>query len=546
MQDPLSDHYRDLLEGRYDCVDRIVLNGRFPIASSGGGFRTWWRQLCGSDDNLDDTHLMRLAGRFSRRLRAFAQAKGIPLVECSAGERKHEMAEEYLRQHPGTVGLFMILVGRAPAPVWKVEGRGHHLTRKEPFPYVNHYSFHMVDAEWGHITLKICGHPPFAAQILLNGHEYVACRAKKVGIDFTKEGNCFTHITDAAGLARVADTLRSQDAIGRLSRVCERWIYSTCLCFALDEQEQLRSGFHYEYSIYQVEYSRNLLFHVGGQMDQVFQALVDRTRAPLGVDRIKTILGRQRRPKHRPHKNRRVRWGVVVETPTYDLTVFKIHCGRLTLKIYTKGERVLRIEVIVHNTKALRCRRSLPNFPSIVTSLRHILERFLEALSYMDVCFIGDDTLERMPLPARLGQSRVGGIDFNKLRVRRVTESILALSPFPRGFTASDLARKVRALSGQSELEYGPRRATYDLKKFRAKKLVRKIEFTRRYQATPRGLRALTALLVLRDKVIQPLLAAACHLKRGRKPNNFTPVDQHYETLRLGMRNLFQELGLAA
>ena len=61
----------------------------------------------------------------------------------------------------------------------------------------------------------------------------------------------------------------------------------------------------------------------------------------------------------------------MVETPTYDLTVFKVHFGKLTLKIYTKGERVLRIEVIVHNTKELSCGRSLPNFPKIVFMLRN-------------------------------------------------------------------------------------------------------------------------------------------------------------------------------
>ena len=32
----------------------------------------------------------------------------------------------------------------------------------------------------------------------------------------------------------------------------------------------------------------------------------------------------------------------------YDLTIFKLHCGKLTLKIYTKGERVLRVEAIAH------------------------------------------------------------------------------------------------------------------------------------------------------------------------------------------------------
>ena len=29
------------------------------------------------------------------------------------------------------------------------------------------------------------------------------------------------------------------------------------------------------------------------------------------------------------------------------------HCGKLTLKIYTKGERVLRIEAVAHNTREL-------------------------------------------------------------------------------------------------------------------------------------------------------------------------------------------------
>src|SRR5258707_5788162 len=147
-------------------------------------------------------------------------------------------------------------------------------------PYVTHYSFHILDPDWGHLTIKISGHPPFPAQVILNGHEYVACQARKAGIAFTKEGNCFTTISDAAGLAKIADTLSEPRAIGRLSQVCERWIYH-CVCFALDFDEQKRSGFRYQYSNYQIEYSRNLVFEVGGHMDQVFQALIDRSRAAL-------------------------------------------------------------------------------------------------------------------------------------------------------------------------------------------------------------------------------------------------------------------------
>ena len=149
----------------------------------------------------------------------------------------------------------------------------------------------------------------------MNGHEYVACQARRAGIGFTKEGNCFTTISDAADLAKIAETLSEQRAIGRLSQVCERWIYM-CVCFALDFDEQKRSGFRYQYSNYQIEYSRNLVFELGGQMDQVFQALIDRSRAPLDLKTIKTILGYRRRPNYRQRTKHSPEWEVAVERPT--------------------------------------------------------------------------------------------------------------------------------------------------------------------------------------------------------------------------------------
>src|ERR1700756_3555941 len=110
MGDGLSTLYQDLLNGSYDCVDRIVLNAYFRMGHDPGGIRLWWRQLTGSDETLNNTHLMRLAGRFSRRIRGYAKAKGIPVVDCPVGERKHELAEEYLANTRITQGLFLILV----------------------------------------------------------------------------------------------------------------------------------------------------------------------------------------------------------------------------------------------------------------------------------------------------------------------------------------------------------------------------------------------------------------------------------------------------
>jgi hypothetical protein len=153
----------------------------------------------GSEERLDNAHLMRMAGRFSRRVRGFARAHGIPVIDCGRGERKHQIAEAYLAAHPVSQGVFLILVARAVAPVWEVQrsaaGVIRNLAKKKP--YVNHYSFHIIDPQWGHLTIKMSGHPPFGAQVILNGHEWVACQARKHGIDAAKDGNCFTRITDA-------------------------------------------------------------------------------------------------------------------------------------------------------------------------------------------------------------------------------------------------------------------------------------------------------------------------------------------------------------
>jgi hypothetical protein len=114
------------------------------------------------------------------------------------------------------------------------------------------------------------------------------------------------------------------------------------------------------------------------------------------------------------------------------------------------------------------------------------------------------------------------------------------------GFTASDVAARVRALSKQTPSQYGPRHAAYDLKKLRGKQILRRIAHSRRYEPLSTGLRAMTALLVLRNKAIKPLLAAAQPLRPPRGAHNPKPIDAHYDAIQAAMKGVFHELGLAA
>lgn len=544
--DEFSETYAEYINGQYDCVDRIVLNAYWSMGQSGGGFRVWWRNWQGSDEGLNTARLMRFARDYARRVRAYAEAEGIPVIDCESGVRKHELAETYIPDDPEFVGVFAILVSKFSAPTWHVKEsknkKSIHLEKK--YPFVKQYWFHIMDPEWGHLTIRLSPHPPFSAQIFLNGHEYVARQAKKADITLQKEGNSFSNISDPDGLAEIAETLCSPSAIGLLGQVCDRWIYSTCLHFALSLEDQRATGFKYNYAVYQTELSRNLIFNRGRQMEQIFDSVIDHMRSRMDIKTVKTIFGTKGRPHWRRGK-KAPRFACVVEKPTYDLTIFKVHFGSLTLKMYTKGENTLRIEVIAHNTKRLPLRRSLKYFDEILDYLKPALTRFLNTIQGIDAAFIDDGLLDSLPEPASLGASQLAGIHLDQPRIRAVLNSILTLAPAPHGFTASQLADNVRDSFGDSFPDYSPRQAAYDLKKLRAKNLVSRLGNSRKYIPTKDGLSAISALVVLREHIIKPVLAGAGKPKRGPKPKNPSFLDELLSAVHLAFRNLLLEFGFA-
>jgi hypothetical protein len=65
-----------------------------------------------------------------------------------------------------------------------------------------------------------------------------------------------------------------------------------------------------------------------------------------------------------------------------------------------------------------------------------------------------------------------------------------------------------------------------------------------RVATLPTGVRTMCAYLILRDKVIKPLLAGVIH-PLGRPPKNSNPLDQHYVALRKELHRTFEAIALA-
>ncbi|MBN1983013.1 MAG: hypothetical protein JW795_15885, partial [Chitinivibrionales bacterium] len=214
-----------------------------------------------------------------------------------------------------------------------------------------------------------------------------------------------------------------------------------------------------------------------------------------------------------------------------------------TLKIYSKGERVLRIETIAQNVGRLRCGKQLAKFPEIVSMLVSILEQFMYHLHCIDASFIDSSLFQTMHQPTITDRQRVAGIDINNPRMLMVMNALIALSIAPFGISPTLLAEKVREMSGATT--YLPRHAAYDMKKFMAKGIVERCR-PRYYAMTQQGLCHIVAFLTLRDKVLIPLLNQAGELKRGRKPVHREPIDVHYENIQKELQLIFRHYEIAA
>jgi hypothetical protein len=227
-------------------------------------------------------------------------------------------------------------------------------------------------------------------------------------------------------------------------------------------------------------------------MDDVYQKIIDLTRGRLNIKRLKMIFGKKTRPYN--HKSTAPAPEVRIERPDYNLTIFKIHFGRLTVKLYDKGERTLRAEVVVHNTKDLKCKRGIESFSEIVEKLETIMGSFLSNLDFAHLALIDDETFENMAIPTTTGSNRLAGIDFNKKRTKLVALALLSLSMKPGGFTSKDLSEELKPLFDNC---FSSRKASYDIKKFRGKGFVMKISGSIKYGLTEKGIKNIAAILCM-------------------------------------------------
>ena len=181
-----------------------------------------------------------------------------------------------------------------------------------------------------------------------------------------------------------------------------------------------------------------------------------RRRAPRPAPRVIAVDGKSARGARRAD-----------ERAVHLLAAFEVGSGIVLGQsaVDGKSNEITAFDAVqdVSRTNCPKC--SGTSHDTIIGKLAAMVERFTTTSDCVDHSFIGDDLLDRLPAPARIGATRVGGVDLNKPRIRAALFAVLALSAAAGGFTVAESTARVHAMSGTTG--YTIRQAANDLRKLR-------------------------------------------------------------------------------
>jgi hypothetical protein len=190
---------------------------------------------------------------FVAAMHRFADESAIDWVTFKPGQRKDDVALEYLAEFDREEGIMFIGVAQEKTWVWGTRQRRNPDTGAV-FPWLakenrvpNHFYVYGVDRDFGPFVIKFCSYFPYNGRVIINGHEYAKRQAAMKGIEFTGLDNGFA-AGDQKRLQRVCDGFTAS----RIAAFVRKWLRRLPNPFTAADRV---AGFDYQLSILQVELS---------------------------------------------------------------------------------------------------------------------------------------------------------------------------------------------------------------------------------------------------------------------------------------------------
>jgi hypothetical protein len=480
----------------YRSIDRLILNAYIPTLQMPGAMVTFLREVWGKPI-LSPVVFKALTDRFVAAVHAFTEMHGIPVLRATGRTGPGEVAQRALRAAARAQrwGIVAVVVHQESARVFTSRHAGGRRTNfwvREERRLVNHYYFYLRDRDYGAGFVRISSYAPFQTRIWLNAHGYLTAQLQRRRVAFRTVDNCVIEVADPAVLAEIAQQFDAR----LVEQIARRWLGWVPDPLTAAERA---AGYPWRLSIYQAEFSDNVIFQRTEVLNRVYEDLL-RDHLHLGrLDMVKVIFGRRiQRNTPGTFKTRLLRQGVV--------SCLKVFYKKSFLKQYNKGGRVLRTEVCVNDPRDFRIGRSLVHLGYLGTVAYHAIGRFLKAQAVAVATALDRSTFERLVTASEEGGQYVAGLRFGAPQVMRLLAALGCAGLTFKAFSHTDLRAMLVDRFGAEASEVTPARLSYQLTKLRGKGLVRKVSRRNCYTLTDRGYRVALYFTKLHQRLLSPTL----------------------------------------
>jgi hypothetical protein len=519
----LTDHVTFELE----AIDRMYLNAYVPSLQTGAGFVYFAKTQLGV--RVPSTVMVApMSERFVTAFERFVETTGIDLVTFEKGQRKDDVAKEYLATFEGDEGVLFVGKAQEKASVFRTEkrrdARGVYPWIIRSTAMVNHYYVYILDRDFGPLFIKFCSYFPYPAKLCLNGHEWLKRQLTQRGVPFEPLDNGIRSSEDGRRVQRIADTL---DA-AKIDAVFRKWLRRIPHPFAPAHRA---AGYRYQLSILQAEFAVTQVLdrpHTG----RCFFEEVIRENLDIGrPDQMQLIFDR-RVTRRTPG---RFRTRVLTEGVVPSLHV---EYKKSKVKQYHKEGQALRTETTINDTYDFAIGRALRNLPALREIGFAANRRLLHVESLSHDCLIGEDTLDAVSQPIVVHDQRAAGLRFGDRRVLALMHTLCLFALSPTGFRHRDVRTDIAQLLGRDPDSYAAGPMTYDLRRLRLHGLIERVPKSHRYRVTTLGARL--AMLYVR------LYARAVRPSASLEPSGSTRGRQAFDRLDAALAHFLEEVKLAA
>jgi hypothetical protein len=467
-----------------ECIDRLYLNVYVPKLQFTNGVVHFLRGHRGH--RFASSALLEPISRaFVAGLHRFIKDQGVDMVDFAKGQRKDDVAHEYLSRFEGTEGV--LFVGRAQerTAVFRTEKRRNPVTGAT-YPWivrssamVNHFYVYALDQDFGPFFLTFASYFPDNAKLCVNGNEWAKRQAAKAGIGFEALDNGFAACDDPDRLQRICDRLGPV----HIDRLLRKWLARLPHPFTAADR---RAGYRYDLSILQAEFSLTQMLDrpLSGR---VFFEEVVRENLDIGrPDRVSVVFDRRLHLRGRRPTPSRYRTRVFTQGVTPSLHV---EYKSTRVKQYHKQGRALRTETTINDRRDLGVGKRLCNLPALREVGFAANRRLLGAERVTHDPIIGEDVFARIARPTVVDGQRAPALRFGDPRVHALLAAITVARLQPDGFTNRHLRTHLAPLLGIPVDHLSPGRMSYDLRRLRLRGLIQRIPGTHRYRPTDLGWR---------------------------------------------------------